>query len=53
VCNAALATGELQPTAVAFSWPPTATHCLLKGKDSVVICGKVFNGGLLAGTFER
>jgi hypothetical protein len=52
VCNAAPATAELQPKAVAFSRPSTGTHCLLKGKDSVVIWGKVFDGGLLAGTFE-
>ena len=52
VCNAARATAELPPTVVAASRPPIGARRLLKGMDSVFSCDKVFDGGLLVGTFK-
>ena len=42
----------IQPKSVAFSRLPVGVRCLLKGKYSGASCGKVFDGGLLAGTFD-
>jgi hypothetical protein len=48
--SGARSTAVIQPRSVAFSRLPVGVRCLLKGKYSGASCGKVSDGGLLAGT---